>query len=206
VPDSITEAVFTEIYRRNTWGDRESLSGPGSSVMRTRYLRPRLIALIAELDVRSVLDAGCGDFNWLRLAELPGVVYTGVDIVEALVAQNIERHSSPNRAFLKADLLSDPLPQADLIFCRDCLVHFSFEDIRRALANLKKCGATWLLATTFTALERNEDIETGGWRPLHLQLAPLGFPAPVRAIEDGPRPDGSYPDKILALYRMSEIS
>jgi hypothetical protein len=31
-----------------------------------------------------------------------------------------------------ADLTAGPLPAADAIFCRDCLVHFSFENIARS--------------------------------------------------------------------------
>ena len=48
------------------------------------------------------------------------------------------------RVFLRLDLTRDPLPDGDLILCRDCLVHLPFEDVRRAVRNFKRSGARWL--------------------------------------------------------------
>jgi len=61
------------------------------------------------------------------------------------------------------------------------------------------------LATTFTDHARNDDIATGEWRPLNLDLPPFCFPPPLRVVADGPRPDGTWPDKILALYRLADL-
>lgn len=102
-------------------------------------------------------------------------------------------------------MLGDALPKADLILCRDGLVHFSFPDIALALRAMKRSGSTYLLATSFTAHPVNEDIPTGSWRPLNLDLAPFCFPPASATLLDGPRPDGTYPDKVLALYRLDDL-
>ena len=62
-----------------------------------------------------------------------------------------------------------------------------------------------LLVTTFQEHRCNEDIVTGGWRPLNLQKPPFSFPAPLWTIWDGSRADGTYPDKALALYRVQDL-
>ena len=204
--DPDAERIFTRIYRANEWGDAESMSGPGSTVFRTRLLRPRLAELFGRLGIRSLLDLGCGDFNWMRLVDLASVEYIGGDVVPELVQQNVRLYADAGRRFLAMDMLRDTLPRVDLILCRDGLVHFSFADIAVAMRAMKQSGSTYLLATTFTAHARNEDIPTGGWRPLNLSLPPFCFPDTLEVIGDGPRPDGTYPDKALGLYRIDAFT
>ncbi len=175
-------------------------------MFRTRLLRPRLAALFGRLGIRSLLDLGCGDFNWMRLMDLASVEYIGGDVVPELVEQNLRRYTDVGRKFVVMDVLCDSLPRVDLIFCRDGLVHFSFSDIAVAMRAMIQSGSTYLLATTFTDRTINEDIPTGGWRTLNLSLPPLCFPEPLEALEDGPRPDGAYPDKALGLYRLDAFT
>jgi len=202
---SDAQKIFTRIYARNSWRDAESRSGPGSTAGRTGLLRSRLSELIGELGVRSLLDVPCGDFNWMRLTELPGVEYLGADVVAELVRTNTLLYGGPGRKFVEIDMLRGPLPQADLVLCRDGLVHLSFSDITSAILAIKKSRATYLLVTTFTACSRNIDVPTGDWRPLNLDLSPFHFPPALRLVPDGPRPDGTYPDKVLALYRVEDL-
>jgi len=202
---SDAEKIFTRIYARNSWRNAESKSGPGSTVGRTDLLRSRLSELIRELGAHSLLDAPCGDFNWMRLTDLPGVEYLGADIVSDLVQANNLLYGSPSRKFVHIDMLRGPLPQADLVLCRDGWVHFSFSDITDALGAIKKSRSTYLLTTTFTACIKNTDVPTGDWRPLNLDLAPFRFPPALRVVLDGPLPDGTYPDKVLGLYRIDDL-
>jgi hypothetical protein len=43
------------------------------------------------------------------------------------------------------DLVRDPLPRADAVLCRDCLIHLSLEEGRRAPENIRRSGAAYLL-------------------------------------------------------------
>jgi hypothetical protein len=154
--------------------------------------------------VQSILDLPCGDFNWMRHVDLSTTQYIGGDIVAPIIAQNNSHYAQPGRRFERIDMLRDPLPRADLILCRDGLVHFSFADIARALAAMQKSGSVYLLVTTFMEHPRNQDMPTGGWRPLNLALPPFCFPTPLQILSDA-RPDGTYPDKALALYRLADL-
>src|ERR1019366_7473416 len=119
------EDIFTRIYNNNAWSGEESRSGPGSSVAETAALREKLPALFAELKIRSLLDASCGDFNWMSHTPLDLESYIGADVVRRVVAVNNEKFASPVRRFVHLDILRDELPAADAILCRDWLVHFS---------------------------------------------------------------------------------
>ncbi len=198
---------FRRIYEKNLFGGKESRSGPGSSMEQTQVLRKELRALLERLAVNSLLDAPCGDCNWMRAADLGAVTYTGVDIVPELIEANRTRFASRGIRFMVADLSRDPLPRADLIFCRDCLVHLPFEQIRACLVNFLESGATYLMATTFTATQLNQDLEPGAiWRPLNMERAPFCFPPPEYLLfEQCTEDSGRYPDKSMGVWRLSDL-
>lgn len=91
--------------------------------------------------------------------------------------------------------------------CRDCLVHFSRDDIYAAIRNFKKSKSRYLLATTFTGLREYVEISTGEWRPLNLQLAPFNFPPPIRLIDEKCiHSGGIYTDKNLGLWELAALN
>jgi hypothetical protein len=200
------EQVFTAIHRRNTWQGDESASGPGSSLAATAALRQELPRLLREIHCTSLLDAPCGDLWWLKEMALPIASYCGADIVEEVVAANRDRHAAPGRTFLRLDLRRDALPRADLVLCRDCLVHFSFRDALAALANFRASGAAWLLTTTFPAHRCNREAVTGEWRPLNLELPPFHLPRPLALLNERcPEQGDLYADKSLGLWRLRDL-
>jgi len=198
------QQAFVKIYAANIWADGESVSGPGSTVERASLFRPELEALLRELNIDSLLDAGCGDFNWLPRFHLGSIRVLGVDIVPELVSANSKRH--PGIEFVVADIVSDPLPRTDLILCRDTLGHLPNADVTRALTNFRRSGATWLLTNTFVSHDRNSDIVAGSWRPLNLQMPPFALPAPSRMVDERCLGhEGIYRDKRLALWQCCEL-
>jgi len=200
------QAVFERmghLYKR--LGD-ESISGPGSSLEHTAEIRERLPMLIEDLQVKKLLDAACGDFNWMRHLNLGIDEYVGVDILSSAIARNQEAYTLPNRRFLCLDIGRDALPESDMIFCRDCLVHLAYEGVFRVLRNFKRSRSKYLLTTTFVNLRANNDIVTGEWRPLNLQLPPFNFPPPLRTILEKCRENGGrYADKSLGLWRIDNF-
>lgn|GEM_PF-208395 len=200
------EVRFADIYRRNLWLDAESRSGPGSRLSQTANLRRALPALLAELRAARLLDAPCGDFNWMRHVELNGTHYVGGDVVPELVARNQELYGDARRRFVTLDLTRDELPAADLILCRDCLTHLSFADALTVLANVRRSGAEYLLTTTYTERQENYDCETGQWRPINLQLPPFDLPPPLKLINEGCTEGGTaLADKHLGLWRLADL-
>lgn len=200
-------ATFTAIYTENAWGDAETVSGPGSTEARGRDFQHDVIALLDEWNVRSVVDVPCGDFNWMRHV-LAGrdLAYTGIDIVGQLVARNASVYGASHRRFLCADMTRAPLPQADLIICRDGLVHLSFTDARAAIRNFRQSGSRYLLATTFIDRSSNADIRTGAWRPLNMEAPPVSFVKPLALVDERcTHSRGIYLDKRLALWDLATL-
>jgi len=199
--------IFTETYNRNLWGSAESISGTGSEFNQTKTLIKDLEKLLAELNIKTVLDIPCGDFNWMQKVDLSKIEYTGADIVKKLIRKNgIENKDKSNLKFVVLNLIKDPLPMCDMIITRDCLVHLSYADIFTALKNIQSSGCKYLLTTTFTDHRINSDIITGGWRTINLQEEPFNLPPPILVInENCTEWDGAYKDKSMALWEISKI-
>lgn len=197
---------FAHIYETNLWGSDESISGAGSVLEQTGALRAQLPVLLRELQVTSMLDLPCGDFGWMRDVDLSGVEYLGGDIVPDLIARHQREFGGTGRRFAVLDVTRDPLPEVDLVFCRDCLVHLSAQHIWDAIANLKASGSQWLLTTTFPEHPENHDIDDGDWRLLNLERAPFHFPPPTATLNEAcTEHDGAFADKSLGLWRIAEL-
>lgn len=204
---SSAEAIFRDIYRRNHWAGAASPSGAGASPDQTQQLGAALPALLRRLAVETLLDLPCGDYSWMRTIDLPVASYVGADLLPELVQPLEEAYTDPKHQFRVLDLTRDPLPKTDLLLCRDCLVHLSFGEIRRALNNVLRSGIPFLLTTTFPGCEINEDIVTGDWRPLNLQQAPFGFPSPVELLNERcTEAGGLFADKSLGLWRVADLA
>jgi hypothetical protein len=200
------EQVFTrhaQLYRQ--FGD-ESISGPGSCLQQTRAVRERLPLLLAHLGVRTLIDAPCGDFNWMQHVE-PGLhLYIGVDILTDMIAEHQWRHRRGGRRFSRIDLVTGELPRADGIFCRDLLPHLAYCEIASVLRNFAASGAVHLITTTFTGPRPNRDTSGGHWRTLNLTLPPFSFPPPLLTLnENCSESGGEYADKSLGVWRMADL-
>jgi hypothetical protein len=199
---------FRRIHDTNLWKASSSVSGLGSQIDATAALRRELPMLLARLGIPSLLDAPCGDAGWITTADL-GVRYVGVDIVPALVEGLAARAAAGEigGAYHLADITRDPLARCDAILCRDCLVHLSFANIERAVANFKRSGAAWLIATTFPGWQTNCDCEDGDWRALNFERPPFSWSSPVELLnENCTEAGGGWRDKSLGVWRLAEIA
>ena len=200
-------ARFERIERTNLWGAATSVSGLGSEDLATAAIREALPGLVRRLGARSLLDAPCGDAGWIGSMQLDAD-YTGIDIVPSLIAANNARvaRGELRGRFLLADITRDELPACDLILCRDCLVHLSFQNIALAMSRFRASGAQFLLVTTFPEWEDNSDCEDGDWRALNMTRPPFDWPPPRELInercEEG---DGAWRDKSLGLWRLDDL-
>lgn len=177
--------IFIDIHDHNLWGNTESVSGLGSTEAYTIGIRTALPGILARYDVRTLLDAPCGDFHWMRQVELPpGTSYIGADIVPAIVERNAGRYGDARRLFMMLDIVSDELPPADLWMCRDCLIHFPDAAILAVLEKFRRSDIRYLMTTSHDFAPRNEDIAFGDFRLLNLRKPPFSLPPPLEYVYD----------------------
>lgn len=198
-----SEQIFTHYYQVNKWKDSESVSGVGSTLENTQAIRRELPDFLESYNIKTILDAPCGDYNWFQEISRHGSVdYTGGDIVKPLVEKNQASFGNRSTRFVHLDIVRDALPPADLWFCRDCLIHLSFDDIRSAIRNFISSEIDYLLTTVHSECVVNEEIQTGEFRLLNLELPPFRFPSPSETLDDSA--DG-LPKRAMALWSRKEL-
>ncbi len=193
--------VFEDFYVNKKWvvqGD--SVSGDGSTISATVGIRLRLPDLARQLGIRSLVDAPCGDFLWMR--EICGGFerYVGIDIVPELVAVNNRLFASDRVSFVVADITADPLPPGDAVLCRDCFIHLSTALIWKALRNFKKAGYRYVMLTQNDPVKEYREIVTGGCRAINWRLPPFSFPRPIETILENTG-DG----RLVAIWESSSL-
>lgn len=201
---SVEMSVFSDIYRKNLWNGIESLSGPGSGTAATRDVAQAITQIVAELDIRSVLDYGCGDGFWMP--DLPG--YVGFDPTPEAVER--ARFLHPDREYH-----SDPgygvTGTYDLVIVRDVIQHLDLASACALLHRLRSgdygIRVRFMLASHYVGTV-NRDIRPGDAYSPNLTAPPFNMPEPEYLI-----PDGAYyhehetgqvrdPQKFLALWRL----
>jgi SAM-dependent methyltransferase len=170
--------VFDDIYRNRVWGTDArgaGTSGFGSTMAFTTVYRAFLQDFLAKNRIRSVVDAGCGDWQFSRSIDWTGIDYAGCDIVESVVREDQERYGAANVRFFRCDMVTTDLPAADLLIVKDVLQHLSFRDIQQFLKQLPKYKHVLIIndvdPVSFTTV--NRDVETGGYRPLDMTHPPF---------------------------------
>jgi len=199
------EDRFTQIYEKNHWGDKESVSGVGSTVEYTKNIRSELPKIFQKFNIKKIFDAPCGDFNWMKLViNETNVKYVGGDIVLPLVNRNNNSYASNNIEFIHIDLTKDFFPSADLMICRDCLFHLSYEDIFLFLNNFVNSDIKFLLTTTHMRNNfKNNNIESGDFRLIDLLSSPFYFPPDVLyQFDDWNSPE---PRRQMCLWTKTQI-
>jgi hypothetical protein len=203
------EAVFTQIFnaRGGTWGGIETASGSGSDLAATVRIRRELPTMLRRLGIRSMVDAPCGEMNWMRRLEYKFESFVGIDVVPAII-RALKEESWPGwYHFQVGNLATDILPRADLVFCRDCLVHLPFERIAAATRLFKQAGFLYVIATTFPMRSANQDCRLGLWRPLNMSVEPFCWMEPLLLLPERDSGDGfDYPDKSLGVWALDALA
>lgn len=167
-------------------------------------------AFLSEHQVRSVVDLGCGDWQFSRTLSWDGIQYLGVDLVESVIRANRKRFQKSNVSFALAGELANGLPAADLLLAKDIFQHWSNQSIRDFLPQLAKFR--YALITNGVKVDGptvNRDIPNGGFRDLDLNLPPFSLKL-ERAFEfSNPRRLFPYPmekpwKKVVYLYRRPD--
>jgi|SRR2546426_5041277 len=195
-----TKDKFTAIYKHNLWNNEESLSGGGSTIKRTIKIRQQLPGFLHSYNIKSICDAGCGDFNWMQHLKCTPINYIGVDIVNDIISRNNAQYGNANTRFLDLDIIHDIVPTVDLILCRQCLFHLSNTDIGSAIRNFIISRSTYLLVTHHPHVSANTDIVTGMCRTINLQKPPFNLPEPLAVIHE------DYSGECLALWKLADIN
>jgi hypothetical protein len=162
------QEAFEEVYRRDMWKQGDSRSGLGSEGL----VAERYIELVqnyaAKHELRTAVDAGCGDFTVGRRLARTFEQYVAFDVSSLIIEDNKRRYSDltgSNVTFDVVDMTSATFPRGDLILIRQVLQHLTNAQIEQILKNLEASNWRRVLIT--------EDVHN----PLNNQQPNLDLPS-----------------------------
>lgn len=176
-----TAKVFDDIYRHAKWGTNTAgvgNSGTGSTLPATLLYRTFLQQFLKDNAIHSVVDAGCGDWEFSQAINWTGIDYKGFDIVETVVAQDTKKYAKPNIHFATANIIDYDLPAADLLISKHVLQHLPNRDVAKFVAKLSKYKHVLLIngVNRDTMSGANTDIAPGEYRELDVTRPPFNVP------------------------------
>lgn len=176
------QVPFAEIYEKNIWGFG---SGHGSLPSVTKAYRDLVERFIRENHIRTVVDFGCGDWQFSRLMDWQGSDYLGLDIVPSIIEANRERYA---RKGVRFELYDGKAPEADLLLVKDVLQHWPTKDVADFIADTLPRFRYALITNCIHPLDHlNADISMGEFRPLDLQRPPFNLRGESALTFDGPK-------------------
>jgi SAM-dependent methyltransferase len=170
---SFHKSIFNRIYHEHLWGQG---SGPGSSFDNTVEYRGFLQQFMKTNQIKSVVDIGCGDWQFSQHIDWSGIRYIGLDVSDVVLA-NTRSFATDGIEFHEFDALSGVLPSADLAIMKDVLQHWSNADILAFLPKLKTFDRV-LITNGFpehAMRQLNADIRPGEYRSIDLSLPPFNL-------------------------------
>lgn len=164
--------AFQKIYTQNRWLFG---SGEGSLPQITQAYREFVQQFLREKNIQSVVDIGCGDWQFSQLIDWSGIRYLGLDVVPEVIQENQRRAVSENISFTVMNVVEEIPPVADLVLIKDIFQHWPNAVITAWLPNLRNYH--YALITNDADERTNVDIAFGEHRAVDITMPPFNFPA-----------------------------
>jgi SAM-dependent methyltransferase len=176
-------SVFDEIYKTDYWNGG---SGGGSTESETREYQEFLQEFLAIKSIQSVVDLGCGDWQFSKLIDWSEISYWGFDVAETVISKNSKEYSSKNIRF---DVLRDysQVPEADLLITKDVLQHLDRREVKRVIKEVFPKFKLILVTNCIPPMRTifhnpamfNRDIAIGDYTFFDIRKEPYGLQAEV---------------------------
>ena len=176
-----TQQAFEKVYKDKLWGTNaqgKGYSGYGSTAQATLLWRTFLQQFMKENNIKSVVDAGCGDWESTAATDWTGIDYKGYDIVDSVIQQDKAKYEKDNIHFFTANVVTTDLPAADLLIVKHVLQHLSNAEVSQLLTQLPKYKHVLLVDSVDekTLTGENKDISAGDFRNLDPTKPPFEVP------------------------------
>jgi SAM-dependent methyltransferase len=194
--------TFNRIYAEAIWGRDDTgkgTSGSGSTLEITREYRAYVEDFMKKHAVKSVVDAGCGDWSFSSAMDWGEASYLGVDIASDVIEADRKKYQRDKVRFQVGDI-TEELPAADLLISKDVLQHLSNRLVQKFIENnLKKGKYKWVILTNDRG-RGNPDVRPGGYRAIDLAAPPFE----VGGLVDLPIKFGKETTKITSLLDFTQ--
>ena len=131
----------------------------GSLIEHNREYIDFLQRKLSELGVKTIVDIGCGDWQFSQFIDWSPYEYLGVDIVSSVIEQNKQKFEKENIKFDVINIFDEhnKIPDADVFIIKDVMIHWRHEQIRQMIPILQsKCK--YIIATHCYPMNKTNQI------------------------------------------------
>lgn len=199
-------------------GRRESASGPGSALASAEPTVELLQYILKHERPETILDLGCGDWNWMSSLGLPSpetgydIQYNGWDASAELIDGLKGKYGQIGKIdFDVRDITTEPIPKTDLIIARDVLFHVPRHLAERLIERISN-SCRLFVANSFLDVSQNTDIEQylpikdWGSYQINLNRPPFDLGGKMeRAIRE-PLCGIRGKSRFVCLYKFNDVS
>ena len=182
--------VFSKGWQVGKQEKGDTVCGWGSEIEHTVNIRAKLPQIIQDYSIKCINDAGCGDLCWISHLEMDTIDYVGYDIVS---------RDSWDKSLTceQLDITKQVMRKADMVICRDVLIHLPNDLVLSTLQNFRACS-TLLLTTTFDGSDNSNRIKKPSlqYSKIDLSSEPFNLGKPIACIQE------DYPNKYSCLWRI----
>lgn len=166
---------FEDIYATNEW---QHGSGEGSLAEHTQGYVAFLERFLQERGITSVVEMGCGDWQFSKDVQWGRASYQGFDVVQSVIAANQARHAREGVSFHFYSGEPAELPEAELLIVKDVLQHLSDRAVADFLPHISRYRYALLTnCVNPRGPTVHRDIADGDFRYLDLRLSPFKLQA-----------------------------
>lgn len=164
--------IFDRIYKFHYWGR-------GSGTGAVYELNKPFVNFVNDYlkehkkDIKTVVEIGCGDWQLSSHFDLENIQYIGCEVSEFMFNKLSNKHTGDNIRFEKLDAVSDPLPEGDILICKDVLQHLCNEDVLKILKKMESYKYVILVNDYYDTKRINKNIRNGSWRALDFSKPPF---------------------------------
>ena len=126
-PESLN--VFNKIYSESVWGIG---SGSGSELKYCKKYINFLQKFFHDFNIKSIVDLGCGDWQFSKEINFSGIKYLGIDVAKEVIAENIKSYATENIKFNTLNKYQD-IPSYDLLICKDVMQHLNIKENKKII-------------------------------------------------------------------------
>jgi hypothetical protein len=174
-PAKTSPTVFTKISNNRVLNNREYGKDNDCTQITTNQIYIEFLQnFLKTNNIKSVVDAGCGNFDFSQKIDWHGIHYIEYDVFKSIVKENCIKSSNKTYNFIHDDITTIDLPSADLLLCKDVLQHLPNKDVIRFLKQCSKFKHC-LITNDIGSHKMNKNIKAGEYRPIDLTQKPFNI-------------------------------
>lgn len=160
--------IFTEVYKNKKWLKG---SGVGSKPKFNEEYIAFLGTFLKDNKIKSVIDFGCGDWQFSQFVDWGDTEYLGLDIVDSVIENN--KKQFPEYSFVSdTDIFKYITPDKDLVIIKDVFMHWTDVEIVSFLQKLIAYDIK-ILSINESGQKKYRRLKTGGFSRLDYDKYPL---------------------------------